>query len=255
MKDNSHVNSTGRGLKVKHIVSFSGGKDSTAMLLKMIEENMQIDEIIFCDTGLEFPAMYEHIRKVEKYIERPITILRSKYTFEYYMFEYEKTKGKNKGSKGYSWPDFKNRWCTRILKEQVVRQYLRKNKEVTEYHGIAIDEAHRADKNNDGRMIKYPLIDWGMTEKDCLDYCNRKGFDWNGLYEKFNRVSCYLCPLQRLGELKIIYNDYPELWQKMKELDDRSIKQFGRKFRSDYSIQELEERFCQEDEQIRLFYN
>jgi len=50
---------------VRHIVSFSGGKDSTAMLLKMIEENMQIDEIIFCDTGVEFPAMYEHIRKVE----------------------------------------------------------------------------------------------------------------------------------------------------------------------------------------------
>ena len=33
--------------KVKHIVSFSGGKDSTAMLLKMIEAKMQIDEIVF----------------------------------------------------------------------------------------------------------------------------------------------------------------------------------------------------------------
>ena len=238
---------------MRHIVSFSGGKDSTAMLLKMIEENMQIDEIIFCDTGVEFPAMYEHIRKVEKYIERTITILKSKYTFEYLMFEYEKTKGKNKGSKGYSWPDFRNRWCTRILKKQVVSQYLSKYKEVTEYHGIALDEKERADKNNDGRMIKYPLIDWEMTEKDCLEYCYSKGFDWNGLYEKFDRVSCYLCPLQRLGELKVIYKDYPDLWQKMKELDFRSIKQFGRTFRSDYSIQELEERFCWEDAQISMF--
>lgn len=32
-----------------NIVSFSGGKDSTAMLLRMIDEGMQIDEIIFCD--------------------------------------------------------------------------------------------------------------------------------------------------------------------------------------------------------------
>lgn len=31
----------------KHIVCFSGGKDSTAMLLKMIENNMPIDDIIF----------------------------------------------------------------------------------------------------------------------------------------------------------------------------------------------------------------
>lgn len=33
---------------MKHIVSFSGGKDSTAMLLKMLEDGWYIDEIIFC---------------------------------------------------------------------------------------------------------------------------------------------------------------------------------------------------------------
>ncbi|HHV43019.1 MAG TPA: phosphoadenosine phosphosulfate reductase family protein, partial [Clostridiaceae bacterium] len=53
--------------KLQHIVSFSGGKDSTAMLLRMIEEEWKIDEIVFCDTGMEFPAMYRHIGKVEKY--------------------------------------------------------------------------------------------------------------------------------------------------------------------------------------------
>lgn len=40
-----------------HLVSFSGGKDSTAMLLGMLERDMKIDCILFCDTGLEFPAM------------------------------------------------------------------------------------------------------------------------------------------------------------------------------------------------------
>lgn len=55
-----------------HVVSFSGGKDSTAMLLKMIETGMRVDLILFCDTGMEFPAMYDHIEKVEKYINRPI---------------------------------------------------------------------------------------------------------------------------------------------------------------------------------------
>lgn len=47
-----------------HIVSFSGGKDSTAMLLMMLERKMPIDEIIFCDTGKEFPQMYEHFDRV-----------------------------------------------------------------------------------------------------------------------------------------------------------------------------------------------
>ena len=40
-----------------HLVSFSGGKDSTAMLLGMLERDMKIDCILFCDTGLEFPAL------------------------------------------------------------------------------------------------------------------------------------------------------------------------------------------------------
>lgn len=52
----------------KHIVSISGGKDSTAMLLRMLEEEMPVDIILFCDTGLEFEAMYRHIDKLERYI-------------------------------------------------------------------------------------------------------------------------------------------------------------------------------------------
>ena len=51
-----------------NVVQFSGGKDSTAMLLMMLEKNMPIDDIIFCDTGKEFPQIYEHIEKVDKYI-------------------------------------------------------------------------------------------------------------------------------------------------------------------------------------------
>lgn len=102
---------------MKHIVSFSGGKDSTAMLLKMIEKNMRIDEIIFCDTGKEFPQMYEHIKKVEQYIKKPIIKLKAEKSFDYYMFEHIKTRGKNKGQAGYGWASGRCRWCTTLLKK------------------------------------------------------------------------------------------------------------------------------------------
>ena len=75
---------------MKHIVSFSGGKDSTAMLLRMLEENMQVDEIIYCDTYKEFPQMYKHIEKIKKYIKekynKEITTLKAEKDFDYYMF-------------------------------------------------------------------------------------------------------------------------------------------------------------------------
>ena len=67
------------------IVSFSGGKDSTAMLLRLLEEKWPVDMILFVDTGLEFPAMYDHIDKVEQYIGRPITRIKAEHDFEYYF--------------------------------------------------------------------------------------------------------------------------------------------------------------------------
>lgn len=69
----------------KYIVSFSGGKDSTAMLLRLIEEKKPIDEIIFCDTGKEFPDMIKHIKKVEDYIQRPITTLKPEKLLTIYL--------------------------------------------------------------------------------------------------------------------------------------------------------------------------
>ena len=227
----------------KHIVSFSGGKDSTAMLLLMIEKDYKIDEIIFLDTGVEFPEMYEHIEKVKKYINRDITILKADNSYEFMMFDYIKTKGKNKGQKGYSWADFRNRWCTQYLKKSVIKKYLKKYKgcDIVEYHGIALDEEKRLQKNKD-KNIKYPLAEWGLTEKDALEYCYSKGFDWSGLYTKFDRVSCWCCPLKSLKELRVLYSDFPHLWEKLKEWDNKTY----RKFRADYSVQELEDKFKKE---------
>ncbi|MBD3306705.1 phosphoadenosine phosphosulfate reductase family protein, partial [candidate division KSB3 bacterium] len=53
---------------MQHIVSYSGGKDSTAMLLMMIERHMPIDRIVFADTTLEYPEMYGWIDRVEQII-------------------------------------------------------------------------------------------------------------------------------------------------------------------------------------------
>ena len=36
---------------MKHIINFSGGKDSTALLFMMIEKSMRVDEVIYCNTG------------------------------------------------------------------------------------------------------------------------------------------------------------------------------------------------------------
>ncbi|NLE05686.1 MAG: phosphoadenosine phosphosulfate reductase family protein [Crenarchaeota archaeon] len=234
-----------------NVVSFSGGKDSTAMLLLMIEKNIKIDEIIMCDTGMEFQDMYNHINKIKENIKYPITVLKADNSFEFYMFNVIKQKGKNKGKCGYSWPDFRNRWCTQLLKKSVIKKYLNekyREKQVIEYQGIAADEVKRLNKNKE-KNIKYPLAEWGMTEQDCLNYCYSKGYDWNGLYKKLKRVSCWCCPLKSLFELEVIYNDFPEYWKKLKEFDKNTY----RKFRADYSIEDLERKFIAKNNEPDLF--
>lgn len=240
-----------------YVLSLSGGKDSTAMLLRLLEEKHPIDLILFCDTGIEFPQMYEHLERLEKYIGIPITRLKAAHSFEYYFFDYT-PKRKNPALsqyKGMSWAGPRNRWCTGMLKTRVVDAYLKKLKKdytLVEYVGIAADETKRI------KDKKYPLVEWGMTESDCLSYCYERGFDWGGLYEIFNRVSCWCCPLQSLDELRKLYHHFPNLWKQLEEWDNAT----WRKFIKNYSAHQLAARFDFEDEWItaggnirsRVFY-
>lgn len=228
------------------IVSFSGGKDSTAMLLHMLELDMPIDEIIFCDTGMEFPQMYEHIAKVEKYIGREITILKNDKSFDYYFFKHIVHKKDGSIHQGYSFPSAGQRWCTSRLKVEMVRKHLTRVKrkykrklEKIRYVGIAADETKRI-KNE-----CYPLVDWGWTEADCLKYCYDKGFDWGGLYEIFHRLSCWCCPLQRLDELRKLRHNFPDLWVTLLNYQHNT----WRKFKEDYTVDELETKFANEDKE------
>ena len=52
------------------VANLSGGKDSSCMVLKLLEEKYPVDLILFCDTQLEFFEMYNHLDKFEQYIKR-----------------------------------------------------------------------------------------------------------------------------------------------------------------------------------------
>lgn len=77
---------------MKYIASVSFGKDSLAMLLRLMEENWPLDIVVFYDTGMEFDCIYkirDKIRPVLKERGVEYVELKPKIPFLYSMLEKE----------------------------------------------------------------------------------------------------------------------------------------------------------------------
>lgn len=236
-----------------NIVSFSGGKDSTAMLHMMLDRGESVADVVFFDTGWEFPEMYEHIQQVESNTGLRITTLRPARPFTYWMFErpIKARKGREKGCIhriGNGWPSPSRRWCTRI-KVDAINKHLSAWADPMCCIGMAVDEVKRTQTKSQRRRRyakRYPLIEYDVDEAEALTYCKRLGYDWGGLYDLFPRVSCYCCPLQRIGELRRLRRHRPVEWQAMLEMD-RMAPEHNRGFRNYDTVHDLERRFQAED--------
>jgi len=69
-----------------HILSLSGGKDSTALAFfikdKMPEVHEKI-EYVFFDTEKEIPETYDYLNKIEVFLDKPVTRLKPYFSFDH----------------------------------------------------------------------------------------------------------------------------------------------------------------------------
>lgn len=199
---------------MKHILSFSGGKDSTFLLLELIRRKYPLDEVQFFDTGWEYPVMYEHIEKCKKICEENginFVTLHPPYDFDNLFAK-------------YSWCGGNTRWGT-TYKTQTLDKYSQLNKDAIVYIGIAADETARLEKEI-ADFKRFPLVEWGITEAECLQGCYDAGFDWGGMYEHLDRLSCMYCRNKNLKELRNIRKFYPEVWDGLKEYQQKTNRPY-----------------------------
>lgn len=214
-----------------NVALYSGGKDSTAMLILIKEHELPLDEIVYADVGSwMWPGVDEHLKKVEDYIGMPINRI-------------DISEQLKEGFRKWGFPSSLVRWCTGVKRDNL-NKYLGKYKHgLTQYVGMAADELHRTgNKRYKKGIIKFPLIDYDYTEKMALKLCYKKGFDFGGVYEHRSRYNCWMCPLQTLDELRILFKFYPELWNKMREMQWISPNDF----RKEQTIFSLEHRWWTE---------
>ena len=73
-----------------YTLSLSGGKDSLALFLKILEEGQRLDEVVMVDLGDEFPAVYDALLFVASICLKEgikFTILEIPETKEYQEFK------------------------------------------------------------------------------------------------------------------------------------------------------------------------
>lgn len=185
-------------MKIRTHINWSAGKDSTAMLLRMIELKEPIHKITFADTLLEFPQMYDYVDMIKSYFPIPLTMTVPDNDFLRWFFGVF-TRGSRKGNiRGFPFV-CSPCWYQREAK---VKPMERENKDADV---VCIGYAKGEEKRNmKDSKFRYPLQEWGWTEKDCKKYLEERGL-LNPLYKYFDRLGCFCCPKQPKRNWYIIY--------------------------------------------------
>jgi len=201
---------------MKRIAAFSGGKDSTAMVLGLADRGIELDELVITPTGNEFAEVIEHWKDISNRIGVPLRPVNSGMSLQT-LIDREK-----------AIPNWWMRFCTRALKIEPYEKYILSHSEpITSYVGLRADEGAREGMRwqNDSKLSVtkvFPMQEWGWGLEDVWARINAEGIPIP------ERTDCALCFFQRLGEWYILWRDRPDMWHEGERIEE----QVGATFRS-----------------------
>lgn len=181
-----------------HIVALSGGKDSTALALALRDAEPRDYTYVCTPTGNELPAMQAHWDRLGEILGTPIVSLTAGRTLMGLIYQQR------------ALPNWRMRWCTRMLKIEPFEEYVLSHAPCTVYVGIRADEADRegvAYEDLGGNITRrYPMVEWGWNRGDVIDCLDRHGI------EVPDRTDCAACFFQTLGEWHALWRHHPKLY-------------------------------------------
>jgi hypothetical protein len=187
----------------RHILSLSGGKDSTALAIYM-RDRISDMEYIFCDTGEELPETKEYLDKLEVFLGKEINRLNPDRPFNHYLQIYNGVL-----------PDARTRWCTRKLKIEPFEKFVMDDL-CYSYVGIRADEAHRKGyvSTKPNIIPQYPFIENNIAKEDVFRILEESGLGLPKYYDWRSRSGCYFCFFQRRNEWVGLLENHPDLYLK-----------------------------------------
>ena len=172
--------------RTRHILSLSGGKDSTALAIHLRDRVPGL-EYVFCDTEKELPETYEYLDRLEAYLGQPIVRLKHDGRgFDHWLVVY----------RGFL-PSTQMRWCTKHLKIQPFEKYVGDDK-VVNYIGIRSDEDRLGYISTRPNIrASFPFKDDGIDRAGVMRILEESGLGLPKYYEWRSRSGCYFCFFQQ----------------------------------------------------------
>lgn len=199
-----------------HVVALSGGKDSTAMALRLAEVEPRDYVYVCTPTGNELPEMFAHWRGLGDLLgSRIVPVMAASL--------------KGLIEKQNALPNWRQRWCTRMLKIEPFAAWLMERAvegyAITSYVGLRADEEEREGGDYTrvpGQTTRFPMRDWGWGLSDVAGYLQKRGVSIP------RRTDCAVCFYQQLSEWFDLWIDHPEAYAEGEALEEMT----GHTFRS-----------------------
>lgn len=194
---------------IRHILSLSGGKDSTALAIYMRDRLPDL-EYVFCDTEKELPETYDYLKRLEVFLGKPIKYLKH----DGRGFD-ELLLARN----GFL-PSPQVRWCTELLKIKPFEKYLGDDL-CYSYIGIRADELYRKGyiSTKPNIVPHYPFIDDGIKKDDVFRILEESGLGIPEYYKWRSRSGCYFCFFQQKIEWVGLLENHPDLFASAKSYE------------------------------------
>lgn len=192
----------------RHILSLSGGKDSTALALYMRDRIPNL-EYVFCDTEKELKETYDYLRRLEVHLGKPIQHIYPEVGFDDLL-----------ANRHNFLPSPQVRWCTEYLKLRPFEKFIGSD-HVVMYIGIRADEPHRKGyiSTKPNIQARFPFVEDGLRLKDVLRILKDSKLGLPEYYKWRSRSGCFFCFYQQRREWVGLLETHPTLFKKAMEYE------------------------------------
>lgn len=209
-----------------HIVALSGGKDSTALALRLAETEPRDYLYLITPTGDELPEMLAHWERLEVLLGKPMTRV---------------TNGTLRSLiEGFgALPNWRQRWCTRRLKIEPALAFVKAHQPALLYVGLRADEEERQGIYSSDVQCRFPLREWGWGLEEVKRYLRERNVSIPA------RTDCARCYGQRLSEWRRLWEKHPAIYADAEQMEEATGHTFRSPGRDSHpaSLKELRQRF------------